>query len=98
VTKGLLGVAWVVVGAIAGAVIGAGVGSVVGAAVSTIFGDTSVGNGDDWVSVLVGTIVATGCALIGAIAGAAGAVTWAIDTRRPTEPAPRFGDHPDDFR
>jgi hypothetical protein len=97
VIKGLLAVVWVIVGALAGALVGVAVGFVAGAAVSTL-ADTSSPSGDDQTAILVGSMTAVGCTVIGAIAGAAGAIVWAIDRRGGPEREARFGDRPEDFR
>jgi NhaP-type Na+/H+ or K+/H+ antiporter len=97
VVKGLLAVVWVIIGALAGALVGVAVGFVTGAAVSTLEENSSP-NGDDMTAIVVGSMAAVGCAVIGAIAGAAGAIVWAIDSRGRPEREARFGDRPEDFR
>jgi hypothetical protein len=97
VAKGLLAVVWVAVGALVGALIGVAVGFVAGGVVSTVVESSSI-NGDDSTAILVGSITAVGCTVIGAIAGAAGAIVWAIDSRGGPEREARFGDRPEDFR
>jgi NhaP-type Na+/H+ or K+/H+ antiporter len=97
VVKGLLAVVWVVVGALAGALIGVAVGFLVGAAISTLSENSSL-SADDMTATMVGSMTAVGCTVIGAIAGAAGAVVWAIDRRGDPEREARFGDRPEDFR
>jgi hypothetical protein len=92
--KGLLAVVWVAVGALVGALVGVAVGFVAGGAVSTVMES----NGDDSTSILVGAITAVGSTVVGAIAGAAGAVAWAIDSHGGAEREARFGDRPEDFR
>src|SRR5438477_10653043 len=66
VVKGLLAVVWVGVGAVVGALLGMAVGGVAGAAVSAVVSDTSNPN-DDVTGILVGSMVAVGCTVIGAI-------------------------------
>jgi hypothetical protein len=89
---------WVVVPAFLGALVGAMAGGI--AAGIVVFGILELDGPDaDAMAVTIGCVAAGTITLVGAIAGAAAAIVWAIDTKRPEQPGPtRFGDYADDLR
>jgi hypothetical protein len=95
--KPFLAMVWVVIPAL----IGSFVGTIAGGIAAAIFAPGILGmDGDDGdrFALTIGAIVAATFTLVGAIAGAAAAIVWAIDAKKPGQRnEPRFGDRQDDF-